>query len=88
MRLTPRLYGDARYNTAFAGKLRGFSSNGRVDRVQLGGGYWLFKPVLFKLEYAWQKMTGFAAREGNVSGVEAWRGPSFQGVGAEFTFSY
>lgn len=88
LRLTPRLYVDARYNAAFAGKLRGLSSNGRVDRVQIGGGYWLFKPVLFKLEYVHEKLSGFSAADGNVSGVEAWRKPLFQGVVAEFTFSY
>lgn len=88
LRLTPRLYLDARYNVAFADQLRGNSTDGRVQRIQLGGGYWLFQPVLFKLEYVHQRLTGFAERDGVVSGVEAWRRPSFQGVIAEFTFSY
>jgi len=88
LRLTPRLYVDARYDVAFADKLRGNSSDGRIDRVQIGGGYWLFKPVLFKLEYVHERLSGFSAADGTISGVEAWRKPSFQGVVAEFTFSY
>lgn len=87
-RVTERLYLDARYNVAHADKLRGFESDGTVTRIQVGGGYWLFKPVLFKLEYVYESMSDFLAREGNVSGVEAWRGPSFHGAIAEFTFSY
>jgi hypothetical protein len=87
-RFTDRLYVDARYNVAFADKLRGFSSDGRVERIQIGGGYWLFKSILFKLEFASERMSGFAVRDGAVSGVQAWRSPSFQGVIAEFTFAY
>jgi hypothetical protein len=87
-RFTNRLYVDARYNVAYADKLRGLESDGRVERIQIGGGYWLFKSILFKLEYVNERMSGFREAEGNVSGVQAWRKPSFQGVIAEFTFSY
>jgi hypothetical protein len=88
LRLTERLYADARYNVGFADKLRGIASEGRIDRFQIGGGYWLFKPILLKVEYVNERLSGFKAAEGAVSGVEAWRKPSFQGVVAEFTFSY
>ena len=87
-RFTPRLYADARYNVAYADKLRGGSSDGRVERLQIGGGYWLFKSILFKAEFVAERMSDFAVRDGAVSGVQAWRKPSFQGVVAEFTFSY
>jgi hypothetical protein len=87
-RFSDRLYADARYNVAVADELRGGSSDGRVERIQIGGGFWLFKSMLFKLEYVNERLSGFAVRDGNVSGVQAWRSPTFQGVIAEFTFSY
>ncbi len=53
-----RLYVGARYNTA-EGELPGVASKVSVDRVQLGGGWFLTKNVLMKVEYVNQKYTDF-----------------------------
>jgi len=94
-RLTPRLYAAARYSGASAQRLvsaasssRDVNSGGLVHRLQLGGGYWLTKTVLTKLEYVYQLYNGFQASGSQVSGVDAWLDPNFRGVIAEASFSF
>ncbi|MDP3703923.1 MAG: hypothetical protein Q8R78_06005, partial [Candidatus Omnitrophota bacterium] len=94
-RFTPRLYAAARYSGASALRLvsaasssRDVDSGGLVHRIQLGGGYWLTKMLLTKLEYVYQLYNGFSANESQVSGVDTWLDPSFHGVLAEVSFAF
>ncbi len=94
-RLTPRLYAAARYSGASALRLvsrtdssRDVTSGGLVHRLQLGGGYWLTKTVLAKLEYVYQLYNGFDASGSQVSGVDVWRDPNFHGMLAEVSFTF
>ncbi len=64
------------------------SSSGQVDRFQLGGGYWLTESILFKTELVHQQYSSFDASGRQVSGVDAWRDPSFSGIISEFSFSF
>jgi hypothetical protein len=63
-------------------------SGGRVDRIQIGGGYWITDTILAKLEYVHQDYSGFDSSERQVSGIDSWRDPSFDGVIAEVSFSF
>jgi predicted porin len=92
---TPRLYGALRYSGAAAQRLvsaasssRDVGSDGLVNRIQLGGGYWLTKTLLLKGEYVYQLYSGFSSTGSQVSGVNAWLDPSFHGVLAEVSFAY
>ena len=86
--LTPNLYGAARYNVADAVKFNNLSSNGKVKRIQIGGGLWLTKHLLAKVEYVDQKYSGFAV--GNVvnNGIAAWKNPEFKGFVSEVSFAF
>jgi hypothetical protein len=53
-----RLYVGARYNTV-SGELPGVASKVSVNRIQLGGGWFLTNNVLMKLEYVDQKYNDF-----------------------------
>jgi predicted porin len=86
--LTPNLYAVARYSGAVAGKINDISSDGVVHRIQVGGGYWITRTMLIKLEYVHQWFDGFSSAEGTVSGVDAWRDPKFNGVIFEASFSF
>ncbi len=92
--LSNRIYLAGRYSAAFADELvtsgggSSVSSDGRVDRFQLGGGYWLTEAILFKVELVHQQYSSFDSAERQVSGVDSWRDPDFTGAIAEFTFSF
>lgn len=87
-RITPALYAAARYSNATADTVNGAASDGKVNRIQLGGGLWVSKNLLLKVEYVNQKYSGFA--EGVVvnNGIQAWRDPQFSGVISEVSFSF
>lgn len=87
-RFTPAVYAAVRYSAADALKIRGNDSNGRVDRIQLGGGLWLTKNMLAKIEYVTQKYRGFGQGEMVNNGIQAWRDPSFKGVVSEVSFAF
>lgn len=81
------VYTAVRYSAADARKFAGDSSNdGRIDRLQVGAGAWLFEGLLLKVEYVYQRARDFD--HGTMSGVELARNPEFQGVIAEFSFSF
>jgi hypothetical protein len=86
--ITPALYAAARYSAATTSMLNGTASNGQVDRIQIGGGFWLTKNLLMKMEYVQQKYSGFAAGEIVNNGIQAWRDPEFSGVVSEVSFSF
>lgn len=93
--LTPRLYGALRYSGAAAMRLVSAAnssldvgSDGLVHRIQIGGGYWLTKTVLLKGEYVYQLYSGFSSSGAQVSGVDVWRHPRFQGVITEASFAF
>jgi hypothetical protein len=86
--VTPNLYGAARYSGAYAGKINDLSSDGVVHRIQAGGGYWLTRTMLAKLEYVYQWYDDFSPADGEVGGIDVWRGPSFNGVIFEASFSF
>lgn len=86
--ITDRLYLAGRYSGASARYLNDFSSSGIVNRIQLGGGYWVFDTVLGKLEFVYQKYSRFDERDGEVSGVDVWLGPDFKGVIVEASFGF
>ena len=92
---TPRLYGALRYSGAAAQRLVSSASSsldvgsdGLVHRLQLGGGYWLTKAVLLKAEYVYQLYSGFSSEGSQVSGVDVWRNPHFQGMITEASFAF
>ena len=87
-RITPALYAAARYSNATADTLNGVSSNGKVNRIQVGGGLWLSKNLLVKMEYVNQKYSGFETGVVVNNGIQAWRDPQFSGVISEVSFSF
>lgn len=87
-RITPAIYAAARYSNASTSQLAGVDSNGTVDRIQVGGGLWLTKNLLVKMEYVNQKYSGFAEGQVVNNGIQAWRNPSFNGVISEVSFSF
>lgn len=86
--VTENLYGAIRYSGAMADKLSDVDSDGIVHRIQVGGGYWIIDGLLFKLEYVYQTYNDFTQDGGQVSGVDAWEEPSFNGVISEISYSF
>lgn len=85
--ITDNGYLAARYSAGEARKLAGVDSDGSVDRLQVGGGYWLTDNMLAKLEYVTEEYSGF--RTGTVlNGLQAWRDPAFDGFVMEVSFSF
>lgn len=87
-KITPALYAAARYSGATTEMLNGRETGGKVNRIQAGGGFWLTKNMLMKLEYVTQKYSGF--REGDMvnNNIQAWRDPEFHGFVAEVSFAF
>lgn len=87
-KITPALYAAARYSGATTDMLNGRETDGKVNRIQIGGGFWLSRNMLMKLEYVTQKYSGF--REGDMvnNGIQAWRDPEFHGLVAEVSFAF
>ncbi|HEX7154220.1 MAG TPA: hypothetical protein VF618_22220 [Thermoanaerobaculia bacterium] len=87
-RFTPALYGAVRYSAAQTEMLGGKTTDGTVNRLQVGGGFWLTRNMLMKLEYVTQKYDGF--RQGDMvnNGIQAWRNPEFNGFVAEVSFAF
>jgi hypothetical protein len=86
--ITPALYVAGRYSYAIASSVNGISTSGWVDRVELGGGYWITESLLGKIEYIYEQYHNFGAADGVVSGVDAFRGPRFSGVVFEVSFAF
>lgn len=86
--LTPALYAAARYSGATTSELAGFASSGKVDRIQVGGGLWLTRNLLVKVEYVQQKYAGFGEGQVVNNNIQAWRNPEFSGVISEVSFSF
>lgn len=87
LKLTEKFYGAARYSVAEADELATRSSNGKVARYQVGGGYWVNKYLLAKLEYVHQNYDGFASGT-VVNGVRVDRSPEFSGPIMEVSFNF
>lgn len=87
-RFTPSVYGAARYSSASPDRLAGNVSNGKVNRIQVGGGLWVSKNLLLKVEYVNQKYSGFTEGQMVNNNIQAWRNPSFSGVISEVSFSF
>jgi predicted porin len=87
-KITPALYGAVRYSGAHASMISGVSSDGKVNRLQIGGGLWLTKNLLAKVEYVDQKYSGFASGVVLNNGIAAWRNPSFKGMVSEVSFAF
>jgi predicted porin len=87
-KITPALYAAARYSGATTEMLTGRETDGKVSRIQVGGGFWLTKNMLMKLEYVTQKYEGF--RQGDMvnNNIQAWRDPEFDGFVAEVSFAF
>jgi predicted porin len=87
-KFTPALYAAARYSAATTDMLAGRVTDGKVNRIQVGGGFWLTRNMLMKLEYVTQKYKGF--RQGDMvnNGIQAWRNPEFNGFAAEVSFAF
>lgn len=85
--ITDNMYAAARYSGTDAVTVGGAASDGRVERIQVGGGYWLNRFMLAKLEYVHQTYEDFANGV-VVSGVQAWRNPKFSGPLLEVSFSF
>lgn len=87
-RITPALYAAARYSGATTDMLAGRATDGKVDRIQIGGGLWLTKNMLAKVEYVTQKYSGFIQGDMVNNNVQAWRDPEFHGFVAEVSFAF
>ncbi len=87
-KLTPALYAAARYSGATTEMLAGRSTDGKVDRIQVGGGFWLTRNMLMKLEYVTQKYSGFRQPDMVNNNIQAWRDPEFDGFIAEVSFAF
>jgi hypothetical protein len=87
-KLTPSLYAAARYSGANADQLHGAASDGKVRRIQIGGGLWMTRNMLVKAEWVDQKYTGFALGDMVNNGVDAGRNPRFKGLVSEFSFAF
>jgi predicted porin len=87
-KLTPALYAAARYSNASTSMLGGKATNGKVGRIQVGGGLWLTKNLLVKMEYVHQKYSGFGTGEMVNNNIQAWRNPEFSGVISEVSFAF
>ena len=87
-KITPALYAAARYSGAVTDTLTGRATDGKVNRIQLGGGFWLSRNMLMKVEYVTQKYSGF--RQGDMvnNNIQAWRDPEFNGFVAEVSFAF
>jgi len=87
-KITPALYAAARYSAATTDMLGGRETDGKVNRIQVGGGFWVTRNMLMKLEYVTQKYTGF--RQGDMvnNNIQAWRDPAFKGFVAEVSFAF
>jgi predicted porin len=87
-KITPALYAAARYSNATTDMLAGRDTDGKVNRIQVGGGFWLTRNMLMKLEYVTQKYSGF--RQGDMvnNNIQAWRDPEFNGFVAEVSFAF
>ncbi|HEX8255507.1 MAG TPA: hypothetical protein VF846_20370 [Thermoanaerobaculia bacterium] len=85
---TPTLYGAVRYSGAQVSKLAGADSDGNVRRIQVGGGFWLSKNLLLKVEYVDQQYSGFSVGQIVNNNIAAWRDPSFSGLISEVSFSF
>ena len=86
--LTKTLYGAVRYSGAYADKLNDVKSDGKVDRIQIGGGLWMTKNILVKVEWVDQKYRGFASGDVVNNGIAAWRNPEFKGMVSEVSFAF
>jgi hypothetical protein len=86
--ITSALYLAAQYSYAIAGAVNGVDSSGWVERFQVGGGYWLTKSLLCKLEYVYDQYNNFSPSAGTVSGVIASDNPRFSGLTAEVSFGF
>ena len=86
--INPALYLAAQYSYAFAGSVNGVDTNGWVDRIQVGAGYWLTKSILTKLEYVQEQYHAFGSNTGVVDGAVADMGPGFNGVVMEVSFGF
>jgi hypothetical protein len=85
---TPRLYAAGRYSLAMAHDIAGQPSDGFAQRFQLGGGYWVTRNLLAKIEGVYQSFDSFDAADGTVGGVDAAQDPSFYGVIFEVSFAF
>jgi hypothetical protein len=85
--ITPALYVAGRYSFGIANAVHGVETDGWVDRVEVGAGYWITNDLLSKLEYVYQQYHGFAPNTGEVSGVDASPNPRFNGVLLEISWS-
>lgn len=93
--ITPRFYVAGRYSGASASHLVSafdptldVRSDGHVHRFQVGGGYWIHETILAKFEYVHQLYNGFTPDGSQVSGVDVWDDPSFNGLLTEVSFSF
>lgn len=87
LNLTEKAYGAARYSVAAADEINGTSSDGIVQRYQVGGGYWINRYMLGKLEYVHQTYSDFATGT-VVNGVRVDRNPEFSGPIMEVSFNF
>ncbi len=86
--ITPALYLAAQYSYAFAGAVNGVDTNGWVDRIQVGAGYWLTKSLLTKIEYVQEQYHSFGANVGSVDGAVGHFNPGFNGAVMEISFGF
>lgn len=86
--ITDRFFVAGRYNTAAAQKLASNDVDGSVQRVQLGGGFWLVKDqLLMKGEYVNQWTSDFASGT-RFNGVDYSTDPKFYGVIIEVSANF
>lgn len=85
---TPNIYAAARYSGANALKIADRDSDGTVQRMQIGGGLWLTRHMLAKVEYVKQQYSDFNTGVLLNNNIQAWRDPEFSGFVAEVSFAF
>ena len=85
--LYTRALAPPRYSFGVANAVDGVETDGWVDRIEVGAGYWVTRNLLTKIEYVYQQYHGFGADTGVVSGVDASPSPRFNGVVLEVSWS-
>ena len=86
--INPSLYLAAQYSYAFAGSVNGVDTNGWVDRIQVGAGWWMTRTLLAKIEYVQEQYRSFGSNVGMVNSAQANLNPGFNGVVMEVSFGF
>ena len=83
------VYLSGRYSAIDYSKFLADNNDGKVSRIQIGGGLWITDNILMKAEYVYQSASGFQPETiGVVNAVDVGRDPVFKGLILEVGVSF